>query len=1241
MDSRRTYLDTLNVGRQRRTQNSLDDLNRSLERLGERLDRRNDRPRDDQQPRRRAEDLGLRGDPLRTPLHADPRADMQPGAARDDAYQASTGRLAAEIKGLRDELRQQMTSGLQREFESLRSDIARASAASSSNRTGNGKLAEDLERLSQSVQMLSGRNDEKNIDLLRHDIEHLRAELEQLAREDTVRSMDSRWDQLDRRWHELESRLDSRPGSDLALAALSDRLAQINEAVNNLPESLSLRSLEDKVRILAGSVEHFAQAQDNHPPRFLSALEQRLDEISRAIVASATPQPPAADAALLDRIENRIFALSAQLEELAHQTPSTEIIDRLNTLSQRVEEVASQADVPARSMEHLASQIALIADKIDAGSPMPDADEIMRSIEHRFDQFADALEQRQDSVLESSQSMFRDLEARLFDVVSKLDQAPRSALFDDNGLIETIEARLDDFSRRLDTREPDRDSMRELEAKIDTISDRIAYNSSAQPQIDPEAIRNLENQVAGLSAYLSKPDTGTPILDSLAPRLEEMERAIRENRDSVVEAARRAAEDVARSFSGSPAEAAAVSGLANDLKSLEQMARRSDDRNSKTFEAIHDTLLRIVDRLGSLETTPVHAALDKITIADAPSIDTMDADEDHAPRAARRPEELTPAAMASAAAAAALADTAQAMPAAGDEPDARGSLFGGLGRALRRKKKADARDDGETTAPAMQQEPTLELDQPLDPKAANRPLKPGSGAPDLSSIVKRVREERGPKTRDDEDTARVDFIAHARRNAQAAAAEAEVLKRHSEIAGKGGGSKLSDILKARRKPILMGALAVVIALGAMHLGKAFFADAGPGAHAQLEAPVGAAPDQPASSPSTDETNTASMTPIAPLAETGTHAVEEDKALAAGPPQDSIGAEHETAESAAPPAVDTAAQEPAADGIHETAALADSPDDSQPAVQSAEKTADDAVPAPAKAEAPAAAEQSAEKAPQDAGPAALREAADAGDPKALFEIGARYSEGRGTKADNAKAAKWYERAAALGLAPAQYRIGNMYEKGVGVTRDLAKAKTWYQMAAQQGNASAMHNLAVLFAMGADGSADNESAVRWFTRAAELGVKDSQFNLGILTAKGVGMPQNLEDSYKWFALVAKTGDRDAAAKRDEIAKSMRPEQLEKARAAAELWKPAPMDAAANTVDIPDSWKESQEKTAGIDMKKAIKTIQLILNKNGYDAGNADGVMGGKTKTAIIAFQKDNNLPADGEVTEQLVKALIARK
>jgi localization factor PodJL len=57
--------------------------------------------------------------------------------------------------------------------------------------------------------------------------------------------------------------------------------------------------------------------------------------------------------------------------------------------------------------------------------------------------------------------------------------------------------------------------------------------------------------------------------------------------------------------------------------------------------------------------------------------------------------------------------------------------------------------------------------------------------------------------------------------------------------------------------------------------------------------------------------------------------------------------------------------------------------------------------------------------------------------------------------------------------------------------------------------------------------------------------------------------------------------------------------------------------------------------------VQNIQKILNKNGYDAGGADGVMGQKTKNAIMAFQSDNELAPTGEIDEKLVKALLAKK
>ena len=201
------------------------------------------------------------------------------------------------------------------------------------------------------------------------------------------------------------------------------------------------------------------------------------------------------------------------------------------------------------------------------------------------------------------------------------------------------------------------------------------------------------------------------------------------------------------------------------------------------------------------------------------------------------------------------------------------------------------------------------------------------------------------------------------------------------------------------------------------------------------------------------------------------------------------------------------------------------------------------------------------------PQSLRDAVAAGEPNAQYELAMRLFEGRGLAKDQSAAARWFERAASLGLAPAQYRLGAMYEKGIGVPADPAAAKRWYLKAAEAGNARAAHNLAVMNAdPGGGGEPNYVEAAKWFRKAAELGVRDSQYNLGILYARGLGVEKDLRQSFLWFALAAQQGDADAGKKRDEIAGQMDPAMLASALEAVMKFKPMKPDPAANQVAAP---------------------------------------------------------------------------
>jgi localization factor PodJL len=225
--------------------------------------------------------------------------------------------------------------------------------------------------------------------------------------------------------------------------------------------------------------------------------------------------------------------------------------------------------------------------------------------------------------------------------------------------------------------------------------------------------------------------------------------------------------------------------------------------------------------------------------------------------------------------------------------------------------------------------------------------------------------------------------------------------------------------------------------------------------------------------------------------------------------------------------------------------------------------------PAQSTTPAAT-QSANALPVGIGGPALRAAAAAGNPAAEYEIGMRYSEGRGVPANLEIALQWFERAASKGLAPALYRLGSLYEKGQGVKKDLEKARQFYIAGADKGNAKAIHNLAVLYAEGIDGKPDYRTAAQWFRKAADKGVADSQYNLGILYARGIGVDQNLAESYKWFALAAQQGDQDAGKKRDDVAARLDQQSLVAAKLAVQTWAAdPPPDEAMNVKAPPGGW------------------------------------------------------------------------
>lgn len=1109
----------------------------------------------------------------------------QPQQQRARPSETGVQELVGALQALRQDLKRDISEGISREMEQMRSEIHAIRELSADRRLPD-ELRDELVRLALSIEEMNHRTP-SDTGVLQQELDELRHLMDGLAREDSVQRMELRWAELEDRFQELDTH-----GIQRELIALAYRIDGLKSELVSLPDSEALHALEDKVLMMAAIVEDLG-ARPTVPETVnaqFSQLDNRLDEISRAVASTARQRSYAEEQAAFQRLEDRLGQLTQKFDSLVQVQDAQRLEDRL-------EEVIS--GLGRNNPSELTGYLEDLSRRIDTMSHEQPSHQVISRLD--------------------------DLAERLDEIQHRQTASPRTG--PEDAAFERLEQRLDDIARRLS-------------------------DTAHAPQHDNRALMQLEAQIADLTAlFRASPRETAALPAALDQRMSSIENYMATSDEYILEAARQAAESVIQAYQpqagsagASAADNAQFVALAEDLRHLEQLARASDERSQTTFDSLHRTLVQIAGRLDKMEdrfstsTAPFAAAEPPVLrppMAAPARPEPAAQPEPHI--LARAAEEL-------------MNDTAPAfmdreeteLALEAQVVEEKTGFLSSLSKRLKPQAKAKAKAAEPDTRALIDPAPSIDPVDTVVDDHANDLLEPGSGKPDVRKILERVRASQAANQGIGSGNERVDYIAAARRAAKAAALETDPLKAsapgkaRAATASKGkakaaatGANGPKEIFNRHRRPILMAVGAILLALMTMPLinsltgGSKIITPPPPATRAQPalppQAPAAEAPakGQDAAQHALNDTGTgmdsSQAQPADGASETAQSAASQ-ASLAAGSAagNETANAPAATMQASAPTtAVSASSLSPAASG--EASGQTGAPTDALNA----------------KIEVPAS-----------VSPKSLADAATSGDPQALFEIGARFTEGRaGVEVDTKQAAQWYELAAERGFAPAQYRLGSLYEKGNGVPRDMARAMALYKSAADAGNAGAMHNLAVLEASGAAGTADYKAAVDWFIKAADLGITDSQFNLAILYARGNGTPQNLEESYKWFAIAAKGGDKDAAQKRDEVGRALKPDQLARAKATAEAWTAKALDPKANVVNIPDAWSGKTEATTGsIDMGKAIRNIQAILNKTGYDAGQPDGLMGKKTIAAIKAFQKSNGLTDDGNITEELVRKLL---
>ncbi|MEL7525210.1 MAG: peptidoglycan-binding protein [Pseudomonadota bacterium] len=890
------------------------------------------------------------------------------------------------------------------------------------------------------------------------------------------------------------------------LRGVTVRLNEIEEAFSTLPQSEHMMVLEDRVANIAERVEELLRRE---PQVELEPLRAELREV-RGYVEQIDIK------GLVEGIDDRMKFVSGRLDDLEMLAREQRGLDtRLSAMEERM----PQPETIARLQGRLEDIAGMMADDKSAAADY----EHLAQVDQRLDEIVERLERMEQSApLPSADGgAFKALETRLEKIAGKIDkiekkaskpapaldaEALRAMAGPDTEFLAQLQERLSDLSARLD--EP-KDTV--TSSDLDKLREEIG--SMRESVSVPSSTESLEARIADLAQLVSKSADVTD--DDRFELLGEKVAAL--------------AAQIETSSSEAP-------GLDQVAPVLERIERGLEQTRSDVTDIARK------------------AAFD--AVANAPQ-----------PQAAQYDEAIS----------ALQGDLKRLIDAAeGGEKRTRHtfesvkSVLGSLTERL---------DNLERSEPAAPVAP-VPSDTPVMP-GITRPVSPvmGEEHPFPFTQAARIKNEPSggesgpdaPIASQPEDQARdrkADFIAAARRAAQAASAEAAKLEKTksagtgAEAADEGRGKArvgwLRNVLKrdnapktegdvaeaadelelskddfareqfeadqapvlpgdrpapeikerggSRRKAILLAAVAVVLALGTLTAYR--FVAGSPEqdnvASAEQETTVLAEAETVAAAPAE---------PTATEADTAAALPEDAQSppASAEPADAGVRASVPAVEAADPPVVAEVAPAQATEPVRQGEPLV-----AAGSMQATSATAQDVPEAEAAFAPPAGVTSSFGDTPA-AEPGTLAQTAETQAPASSSLLANLPPEGVGPMA--------LRSAAASGNPAAEFLVGVKFTEGEGVPADLEKAAVWYQKAANKGLPPAQYRLASLYEKGRGVEKDMAKARAWYSQAAQAGNAKAMHNLAVLYAEGGGEEPDYAKAAMWFESAANYGVKDS--------------------------------------------------------------------------------------------------------------------
>lgn len=278
---------------------------------------------------------------------------------------------------------------------------------------------------------------------------------------------------------------------------------------------------------------------------------------------------------------------------------------------------------------------------------------------------------------------------------------------------------------------------------------------------------------------------------------------------------------------------------------------------------------------------------------------------------------------------------------------------------------------------------------------------------------------------------------------------------------------------------------------------------------------------------------------------------------------------------------------------------------------------------------------------------------------------------------------FDASARQGDPASQFMLGQLYQEGLGVGRDYVQAHMWYELAADKGQGKAREAMQTLERHMTSGQIadartlatrwqadhDQPAGVAYSVKNAQVALNQLGYNAG--PADGIvgpstrgairtyqsdrGLPitgnltRDLFDRLQADLGYGNGGDQEPAASSGIIANTQSElrqrgydvpvvsgELDAKTQAAIRAYQQQSGLAVTGQASqaLLDRLQATQGPGDAMSRQALVRTVQAELNDLGYNGGPEDGVFGPTTRSAVRAYQADNNLPVTGEVTQSLL-------